>query len=311
MRDYKPSETFPYQVAYDDSDDEWGYFTPTHFHTDEVNRKYSWLPDQDAVIAKAVATLNEQQESKGSKADADQSAPLPKSNSVPPSAAPSAGPKPIPLSLAAQKSLLRANKPATERGSASYDRPDADAQTVPTTNGKARFTSTEQQQPAATKVTSIKPDVKAAAVLQKSIAEAKSKAARSDPDEEASIAPNKRRKVSPGPDSNTPPKKRPSTSSMLADAKHLVHMRSKPTAPAALGAATAASSPVAQLSLQPAKDAQHQAEPKRRRLQKLSDASAAAQQAEPASDAEVKPENSQVQACHHCYCCQYSCVLTS
>ncbi|KAL3151956.1 hypothetical protein ABBQ32_001081 [Trebouxia sp. C0010 RCD-2024] len=54
IKQFRPGE-YPYEVAYDDGDEEWGWFSTTLFHTDEVSRKYSWLTDQDEAVAKAAA----------------------------------------------------------------------------------------------------------------------------------------------------------------------------------------------------------------------------------------------------------------
>ena len=55
VKQFRPGLRYPYEVAYDDGDEEWGWFSATQFHTDEVSRKYSWLTDQDEAVAKAAA----------------------------------------------------------------------------------------------------------------------------------------------------------------------------------------------------------------------------------------------------------------
>lgn len=55
VKQFCPGLRYPYEVAYDDGDEEWGWFSTTQFHTDEVSRKYSWLTDQDEAVAKAAA----------------------------------------------------------------------------------------------------------------------------------------------------------------------------------------------------------------------------------------------------------------
>lgn len=57
VKQFCPGLKYPYEVAYDDGDEEWGWFSTTQFHTDEVNRKYSWLTDQDEAVAKALMQL--------------------------------------------------------------------------------------------------------------------------------------------------------------------------------------------------------------------------------------------------------------
>ena len=54
VKQFCPGLKYPYEIAYDDDDYEWGWLSATHFHTNEVSRKYSWLTDQDQAIAKAV-----------------------------------------------------------------------------------------------------------------------------------------------------------------------------------------------------------------------------------------------------------------
>ena len=51
----RPNSKYCYEVAYDDGDEEWGWFSDTHFHTDEVQRRYTWLQEQDEKIAQAAA----------------------------------------------------------------------------------------------------------------------------------------------------------------------------------------------------------------------------------------------------------------
>ena len=55
VKQFRPGLRYPYEVAYDDGDEEWGWFSATQFHTDEVSRKYSWLTDQDEAVARAAA----------------------------------------------------------------------------------------------------------------------------------------------------------------------------------------------------------------------------------------------------------------
>lgn len=55
VKQFCPGLRYPYEVAYDDGDEEWGWFSATQFHTDEVSRKYSWLTDQDEAVAEAAA----------------------------------------------------------------------------------------------------------------------------------------------------------------------------------------------------------------------------------------------------------------
>lgn len=57
VKQFCPGLRYPYEVAYDDGDEEWGWFSMTQFHTDEVDRKYSWLTDQDEAVAKALLHL--------------------------------------------------------------------------------------------------------------------------------------------------------------------------------------------------------------------------------------------------------------
>ena len=55
VKQFRPGLKYPYEVAYDDGDEEWGWFSATQFHTDEVSREYSWLTEQDEVVARAAA----------------------------------------------------------------------------------------------------------------------------------------------------------------------------------------------------------------------------------------------------------------
>jgi len=55
IKRYRPDSTYCYEVAYDDGDEEWGWFSATHFHTDEVQRKFTWLQEQDEQVAKAAS----------------------------------------------------------------------------------------------------------------------------------------------------------------------------------------------------------------------------------------------------------------
>lgn len=55
VKQFRPGLRYPYEVAYDDGDEEWGWFSATQFHTDEVSRKYNWLTDQDEAVARAAA----------------------------------------------------------------------------------------------------------------------------------------------------------------------------------------------------------------------------------------------------------------
>ncbi len=57
VKQFRSDFEYPYEVAYDDGDEEWGYFSATHFHTDEVRRRYTWLHDQDEAVAKAAAQV--------------------------------------------------------------------------------------------------------------------------------------------------------------------------------------------------------------------------------------------------------------
>lgn len=57
VKQFRADSEYPYEVAYDDGDEEWGWFSTTLFHTDEVSRKYSWLTDQDEAVAKALMKL--------------------------------------------------------------------------------------------------------------------------------------------------------------------------------------------------------------------------------------------------------------
>ncbi|KAL0026343.1 hypothetical protein WJX79_000820 [Trebouxia sp. C0005] len=47
IKRFRPDSTYCYEVAYDDGDEEWGWFSATHFHTDEVQRRFTWLQEQD------------------------------------------------------------------------------------------------------------------------------------------------------------------------------------------------------------------------------------------------------------------------
>lgn len=60
VKQFCPGSKHPYEIAYDDDDYEWGWLSATHFHTDEVSRKYTWLTDQDQAIAKAVEQVRSQ-----------------------------------------------------------------------------------------------------------------------------------------------------------------------------------------------------------------------------------------------------------
>ena len=55
IKRFRPDSTYCYEVAYDDGDEEWGWFSATHFHTDEVQRKFTWLQEQDEQVAKAAS----------------------------------------------------------------------------------------------------------------------------------------------------------------------------------------------------------------------------------------------------------------
>ncbi len=55
IKRFRPDSTYCYEVAYDDGDEEWGWFSATHFHTDEVQRKFIWLQEQDEQVAKAAS----------------------------------------------------------------------------------------------------------------------------------------------------------------------------------------------------------------------------------------------------------------
>ena len=55
IKRFRPDSTYCYEVAYDDGDEEWGWFSATHFHTDEVQRRFTWLQEQDEQVAKAAS----------------------------------------------------------------------------------------------------------------------------------------------------------------------------------------------------------------------------------------------------------------
>ena len=258
VRDYEPGGDFPYEVAYDDGDEEWGHFSATHFHTDEVNRKYTWLTEQDVAVSAAAAAVWAQQKLTDAKSSVFE--PASAQTQAPPATASNARPS---VSLATQKGLLRANQSKAQLEKADNVKQSLGSQPLPSSNGKA-ISSTQEQQAAANDKDS-KPDREAHVVQNKSVV--KAKAASPAADEEAAIAPNKRRRISPAKDSTTPPKLRDSTPRMPAES----------SLAAETTAAAAHPSPAS------AKQAQQQGvlkEPKLRRLRKASDVSAAAHTAE-------------------------------
>ena len=60
VKHFRRGTKYSYEVAYDDGDEEWGWFSASHFHTDEVSRKYSWLTDQVEVVARALLQVQTQ-----------------------------------------------------------------------------------------------------------------------------------------------------------------------------------------------------------------------------------------------------------
>lgn len=259
VRDYEPGGDFPYEVAYDDGDEEWGHFSATHFHTDEVNRKYTWLTKQDVAVSAAAAAVWAQQKLTDAKSSAFE--PASAQTQAPPATASNARPS---VSLATQKGLLRANQSKAQAEKADNAKQSVGTQPLPSSNGQA-ISPTQEQQAAANDKDS-KPDLEAHVVQHKFVA-AKAKAASPPADEEAAIAPNKRQRISPATDSTTPTKLRDSTPRIPAESKSA----------AAATAAAAHPSPAS------AKQVQRQGvlkEPKLRRLRKASDVSAAAHTAE-------------------------------
>lgn len=292
VRDFQPGADFPYEVAYDDGDEEWGYFSDKHFHTDEVNREYTWLTDQNESVAKAAAAVLEQQKLTDAKLGPLQ-ADKP-SGKIHDRASPSTAHAPThpanTMSLAAQKGLLRANRPGVQQ----IGHGNQSAKTLPTSsNGRASSPALQQQ--AHAQNAGCKPDVKPDRVQCTSVAATKAKAASPESEKDATIAPNKRRRLSSASE-HTPSKKRDSSASLPAELDEINPSTSRP-ATAGVVTTTASALPVPQAEV--AQDGQQQEtvkEPKRRRLRKASDVSTAAHESEQIQQAPgIKAEDDAVQ----------------
>ena len=293
VRDFQPGADFPYEVAYDDGDEEWGYFSDRHFHTDEVNREYTWLTGQNESVAKAAAAVPQKQK----QADVTPvSLQLADKSSAPINDGTKSSNEPThqsnTMSLAAQKGLLRANRSGVQQ--TGHGKQSAEALPTPASNGKAGSPVLQQQ--AHAKVTGRKPNLEADQVQLNNIAATSAKAVSPESEQDAVIAPNKRRRLGSASEHNTPPKKRDSSASLPAESNDIEPSVSRP-ATAAVVTTTASALPVPQAEV--AQDGQQQEsvkEPKRRRLRKVSNFSVSAHQSEQLQQAAgVKSEEDAVQ----------------